>query len=379
MRELCVPAEIVQNPVNQVPTPPSIAEVEDQVEAVRGLAFERRVNIEPVTTDEIDRRLSRYLEVYYPDDQYARRSDAWGTIGVIPAGVQLKEAYDAYQQGQVLGYYDSQSEELVYTGDADLDQIEHFVLAHELTHAMDDQHFDLDRLDDMVVACQDERFQAALGIVEGSANHFATQVLIRYPGAPQGSIPADDQPEVPPFIVEMQAYPYTSGQRFADALADRGGPDGIDRALAMFPVSTEQVLHPEKYPDDEPRHVDVPDFGPTFGEGWRDLDAMEVGEMWLRAMLNLRLAAGDSESAAEGWDGATYRAWSDGEDVAVILSSVWDSPGEAREFRNALASWIAEEPSSPAVVLDVDGTRVHAGFGSSDAVMPAVVSALRSL
>ena len=88
--------------------------------------------------------------------------------------------------------------------------------------------------------------------------------------------------------------------------------------------------------------VDVPDFGPTFGEDWRDLDAMEVGEMWLRAMLGLRLADAEGEAAAAGWDGAVYRAWTDGEDVAVILSSEWDSPREAREFRATLASWIAE-------------------------------------
>jgi hypothetical protein len=378
MRTLCESPDIVVNPVNKVPTPPSIAEVQDQVEAVRGLEFQRRVNVEPVTPDEIDRRLSRYLETYYPDDFYARRSEAWGTIGVIPPGVQLKEAYDAYQQGQVLGYYDSQNGELVYTGDADLDRIEHFVLAHELTHAMDDQHFDLDRLDDMAVACEDEPFSAALGIVEGSANHFATQVLIRFPNATAGSLPEDDAPEVPPFIVALQAYPYTYGQRFADALADRGGTEEIDGALETLPVSTEQVLHPDRFPDDVPVVVDVPDFGPTFGEGWGDLDAMEVGEMWLRAMLNLRIADAEGESAAAGWDGAVYRAWTDGDDVAVVLSSEWDSPREAREFRAALASWIAEG-SVPASVLDADGTRVHAGFATSEEIMPAVVSALRSL
>ena len=152
MRRLCIPADIVVGPVNEIPTPPSIAEVEDQVEAVRGLSWERPVNVEPVTPSEIDRRLRRYLESYYPERFYARRSDAWQTIGVLPKDVGYLEAIDAYQQGQVLGFYDSQSEELVYTGDADLDRLEHFVLAHELTHAIDDQHFDLDRLDDLVVA-----------------------------------------------------------------------------------------------------------------------------------------------------------------------------------------------------------------------------------
>ena len=261
MRRLCIPADIVIGPVNEIPTPPSIAEVEDQVEAVRGLAWERPVNVEPVTPSEIDRRLRRYLESYYPERFYARRSDAWQTIGALPKDVGYLEAIDAYQQGQVLGFYDSQSEELVYTGDADLDRLEHFVLAHELTHAIDDQHFDLDRLDDLVVACEDEPFQAALGVVEGSANHFATQVLFRFPVATSGSLP-DDGPArpVPPFIVDLMAYPYSTGQRFVDTLADEGGPAAVDRALREFPTTTEQVMHPSKFPDEVAEQVDVPDF-----------------------------------------------------------------------------------------------------------------------
>ncbi len=379
MRRLCIPADIVIGPVNEIPTPPSIAEVEDQVKAVRGLSWERPVNVEPVTPSEIDRRLRRYLESYYPERFYARRSDAWQTIGVLPKDVGYLEAIDAYQQGQVLGFYDSQSEELVYTGDADLDRLEHFVLAHELTHAIDDQHFDLDRLDDLVVACEDEPFQAALGAVEGSANHFATQVLFRFPVATSGSLP-DDGPArpVPPFIVDLMAYPYSTGQRFVDTLADEGGPAAVDRALREFPTTTEQVMHPSKFPDEVAEQVDVPDLAPTFGEGWRDQDVMVVGELWLRTLLDLRLDEPAAADAAAGWGGATYRAWSDGDDVAVILSTVWDTPEDAKEFSEALARWVSKG-SDPALVLEADGTRVHAGFGSSDAVMGALASALQSL
>jgi hypothetical protein len=379
MRRLCLPADIPATRVPDLPTPPAIAEVEDQVEAVRDLAFERRVNVEPVTPEEIDRRLRRYLDVYYPKRFYRRRSDAWQTIGAIPPNVGILQAYDAYQQGQVLGFYDSQNEELVYTGDADLDRLEHFVLAHELTHAIDDQHFDLDRLDELVMRCADESFQAALGAVEGSANHFATQVLIRFPVAATGSVPDDASTErVPPLMLEIFAYPYTAGQLFADALADEGGPAAVNRALRRFPTTTEQVLHPSKYPDEVAERVDVPDLAPTFGPRWRDHDVMVVGEVWLKALLNLRLDEPTAADAAVGWGGATYRAWSDGEQVAVILSTVWDSPAEATEFRDALARWISHG-SAPALVLEAEGRRVHAGFASVEALMPALSSAVASL
>jgi hypothetical protein len=379
MRRLCIPADIVADPVKKVPTPPAIAEVEHQVETVRGLTYDRPVNIEPITAREMDRRLGNYFDAYYPKRFYARRSDAWATIGAIPRNVGILEALNSYQQGQVLGYYNSQNEELVYTGDATLDRIEHFVLAHELTHAIDDQHFDLDRLDDMVVHCDDEIFQAALGVVEGSANHFATQVLLRYPAAAPGSVPSGGSAgEVPPLITELQAYPYTAGQGFVDALADQGGPAAVNRALQTFPTTTEQILHPSKFPGDVAKPVDVPDFSPTFGRGWRDHDVMVVGEVWLKALLDLRLDEPTAASAAAGWGGGIYRAWSDGKDVAVIMSTVWDTPADAKEFSDALGQW-ESRGSGQGLVLEADGTRVNAGFATSKAEMGALSAALRSL
>jgi hypothetical protein len=378
MRRLCVAPDIEADPVAEVPTPPAIAEVADEVESVRGLEFDRPVNVEAITEAEMDRRLTDYLGTYYPERFYARRSEAWQTIGALPRDIGYLEALDAYQQGQVLGFYNSQNEELVYTGDAELNRIEQFVLAHELTHAIDDQHFDLDRLDGLVARCQEERFQAALGIVEGSANHFATQVLIRFPIQEVGSIPGDGAGEVPPFIVEMQAYPYTTGQRFADALSDANGPSAIDDALETFPTTTEQVLHPTKFPHEAGESVDVADFGPTFGSGWRDLDAMVVGELWLKELLHLRLEDQVAAPAAAGWGGGTYRAWTDGDDVAVIMSTVWDTPKDAQEFSRELGRWVSRG-SLPGLVMDADGTTVHAGFGSREPLMGAVLSILRSL
>ena len=378
MRRLCVAPDVEVDPVKVVPTPRAIAEVADEVESVRGLEFDRPVNVEPITEAEMDRRLADYLATYYPRRFYARRSEAWQTIGALPRDVGYLEAIDAYQQGQVLGFYNSQNEELVYTGDAELNRIEQFVLAHELTHAIDDQHFDLDRLDGLVARCQEERFQAALGIVEGSANHFATQVLIRFPIQEVGSIPEDGTQEVPPFIVDLQAYPYTTGQRFADTLSDANGPSAVDDALETFPTTTEQVMHPTKFPHEVGESLDVPDFAPTFAESWRDLDVMVVGELWLKILLNLRLDDVVAASAAAGWNGGIYRAWTDGDDVAVIMSTVWDTPKDAQEFSDALDRWVSRG-TLPGLVMDADGTTVHAGFGSREPLMGAVLSILRSL
>ena len=376
MKRLCIQPKVVSPPVTFKRTPPEIAQVESEVEQVRELRYRRRVNVEPVTDAEIDRRLRDYFVAAYPKRFYARRTEAWATIGAIPRGIGILEALNRYQQGQVLGFYNSQNEELVYTGDAQLTKVEQFVLAHELTHAIDDQHFDLDRLDRISQTCDDERFLASLGVVEGSANYFATQVVFRFPIQETGDLGGGETTGVPPLIQEVQAYPYTLGQTFVDALADDGGPGAVNQALERFPPTTEQVLHPSKFRKDEPTPVDVPDFAPTFGTGWKDLDVMLVGELWLKALLDTRLDKPTAERAAAGWDGGIYRAWSDGKDVAVILRTVWDTPQDAGEFASALRGWLG---TGVGIVMNARGTTVDAGFASSDQLLPALDSALRSL
>ena len=355
------------------PTPPAIETVEEQVETVRGLKYTSHVAVTPLTQEQIDRRLTKNFDKTYPADFYARRSEAWATIGVIPAGASIRDALLAYQTGQVVGYYNPANGQLVYIGDTDLDQTERFILAHELTHALDDQHFGLKRLDSVGARCDDEAFMAGLGAIEGSAQYFATQVLMRFPsdapvggGGDDGSLDA-----VPPFISALELWPYTAGMAFIQHLDGVGGTTEVDRALTTFPASTEQILHPERWPNDVPQPVDVPDLGPALGSGWQDLDVMTVGEAWLQNMLALRLDAGDAERAATGWDGGLYRAWTDGAHTAVVLRTVWDSAEDAQEFSDAMQAWTAD-----ATFVSLTGSGVDVGFASDAATLAALRSAL---
>jgi len=377
MRKLCDEVDLTSPRVTSRPTPPSIAEVESQVETVRGLRFERPVNVEPVTPQEIDRRLGRYFDVYYPRRAFARRTLAWRTIGAIPPGIGILEALRRYQQGQVLGFYNSVNGELVYTGDEQLTRIEQFILAHELTHAIDDQHFDLGRLDDLSNECDDERVFAGLGAVEGSATYFATQVILRFPIQEIGDIPGGATRGVPPMIEQLQIYPYQSGLDFVDHLVDGGGAAAVNTALREDPTTTEKILHPDTYPREGSTALDVPDFAPTFGAGWRDLDVMIVGELWLRVLLDLRIPTSDASAAAAGWDGGIYRAWTDGDDVAVILATTWDDPVEAAGFRGGLSTWIGDRTDR--IVVSGRDVDVDVGFATSEDLMPALESAIASM
>ncbi len=362
------------------PTPPVIARIEQDVEQLRGLSFTQPVAVDPVTRTQLVDGLQKSFDTSFPAEQYRRRSLAWATIGAIPAGTSLRQAEESFYGGQVIGYYDLESKQLVFIGTKDPTPIQQVTLAHELTHAIDDQNFGIQRVDQLGMSCQDETASAALATVEGNATYFMTQFALRFlTPQEQLSLATQNVPstaEIPPMVVQLGEWPYTAGFSFITYLNAHGGLKAIDGAIQDFPVSTEQIIHPERYPNDVPQPLDIPDIGPKLGSGWSDLDVMDVGEEWLSILLDLRLDSSQATSAAAGWDGAIYRAWSDGHGhVAIVLSTVWDAAGDASEFATAMSEWVDAGSGQSATVLPVSGSRVTVLFASDAATLASLQAA----
>jgi hypothetical protein len=377
MAKLCVPAKTSggKSP-GEGPIPPAITQVEHEVERFRGLQYDHPVQVEQISSSQMSARAKKSFEQEYPAALYDRRTIAWRTIGVIPADADLRTALLSFGAGQVVGYYDPTTGALVVTADPSptLTLSERYVLAHELTHAIDDQHFGLSRLDPLLKSCQDERFAAALGAVEGDAQYFARQVILAHPstniGGTGGGVPSD----VPPFVSQLQLWSYTAGERFIASVEASGGIEAVDRVMTHLPASTEQIIHPTSYPSDKPDPVDIPELASALGRGWTDLDVMQVGEEWLQLMLRLRLPAGQADAAAAGWGGSIYRAWTNGRHTAILLRTTWDTRGDAAQFLTAMQDWLRAGSQEDAAVV----ARVHGGvdvlFGSD----PVAVQALRA-
>jgi hypothetical protein len=364
------------------PTPPVIEDVMNEVEELRGFDYAHPVVAQPVDQQEIADDLVAYADIAYPREQYERRSLAWDTIGVIPDGTSLREAYEEYGSSQVIGYYDTLTGELKFIGTRSPSPLERITLAHELTHAIDDQRFGLERLDLLSAECRDERSAAAIAVVEGNATFFMLRWAQRFLSPEEqvqvGIEAAQQDPStdgIPPFIQRLQAWSYEQGLRFIGALESRGGLDAVDQAFEDLPVSTEQIIHPERYPNDAPTPVDVEDLAADLGEDWEDLDVMTIGEAWLSLALGLRIDAVSAQQATAGWDGGIYRAWSDGEDAAVVLSTAWDSEGDAEEFAAAMAEWL-EAGADPGRVLERDGTSVTVLFTTDEDMLERLEAAV---
>jgi hypothetical protein len=384
IRSLCVPESVPGGTPAAGSLPPELETIAGQVEQARGHDFVTPPKAEAISAEEMDRRIQESFEAYYPKQLYDRRTFAWRTLGVIPQDADLYEALRAFLTGGVVGFYDPQTGELVYQGSGDMGFAERITLAHELTHALDDQIFDLTRLDGLINRCQDERALAALGLIEGSAQYFAAASIAENPdinlsdllgsllqAASSGSPP----PGVPPFLYALETWPYTTGMSFVGTLASTGGTDAVDGAFERLPASTEQVMHPDAYPADRPEAVDIPDVTGTLGPAWGDLDAMTIGEEWLREMLALRLDDSTADAAAAGWDGGGYRAFTDGTDVVVVLRTAWDMPQDAAAFADALETWSSTDAVTPTV--GVDGSVVTAVFATSKGTREAATAGLR--
>jgi len=373
------PAQPAPGGTSEGPTPPAIEQVEGQVQQLRGLEFTEPVPVDAVSHDELVKGFSQSFDSSYPAKVYERRSRAWQAIGVVPPGTSIRRSIERFAGSQVIGYYDPLSGQLVFIGTDDPTSVQKVTLAHELTHALDDQHFKLERLNTLENDCADETYQAALGAVEGDATYFMILYAQRFLTFDEqlqlGLGPAPSTEGIPPFVVQLLTWPYTAGLSFIEAMDRRGGTEAIDDAMANFPLSTEQVIHPERYPNDAPTLVNVGDLGPRLGPGWTDLDVMGVGEAFLSIMLGLRLPRSTADSAAAGWDGGIYRAWSDGDHEAIVLSTVWDGPRDAAEFASAMQQWLGSREGRSASVLPVEGQRVRVLFASDAGTLTSLEAA----
>jgi hypothetical protein len=298
------------------------------VEEARGLKFLEEVKptvlLEPEFQEELEKRAA--------DPTDAARTEALLTVvGLLPAGTEVTELQT--DSDREFGFYDPATKELVTRND--LTPFARKVLVHELTHALDDQHFGIDR------DIGGDQAAAAFGaLVEGSAIRVERLFVASLPGEEQDDIAAREEQiggaTGPPSAAEqILGFPYLFGPSFVQALVD-GGPDRLNRAFSAPPTSSEQVLDPARYlSGDAPQIVARP---PTEGAV---TDEGEFGPLLLRLMLESRLDPAVAKEAAAGWDGDRYATWRspDGR-TCVRARFVMDTAEDSRQLQAALAAWV---------------------------------------
>jgi hypothetical protein len=323
--------------------------VEDVVVDLRGLPARQDVPRSLITPEELRQQVTEEFFEDYTDQDAADEAIVLSAFGFLPADLDLYALYIDLYSEQIAGYYDTEEEAfyVISSETGTLNASDEFIYAHEYTHALQDQHFDLDAFlyndDDAWWEVNADEGLARLALIEGDA----TLLQMLYLGTMSQEevtemieeITALDTPifnSAPKYIRQSLLFPYDGGLVFVQALHDKGGFDLVDAAYEDPPLSTEHILHPERYFDgDDPQVVELEDDLAVLGDDYRlVLPASTFGEFNLRMFLQEHMTGTGAEQAAEGWDGDLFAAYhNDGSgDTVVVMLTVWDSPGEAQEY-----------------------------------------------
>jgi hypothetical protein len=315
-----------------------VAEISDFVAREQGVPFLEPVDVELLGEGAFqDRLLADFDEDV---DDLRRQEHAFKALGLVDADVDLAEAMRSLLGAGVVGFYDPETGELVVRG-ASMTPYVRTTIAHELTHALDDQHHDLDRpeYDDAA----DEVGFGFSALVEGNAR--------RIEAAYHDAMSADEQAQatseelalgagidigaVPLVLIELMAAPYQLGQALVDDLVAEGG-ETLTAAFADPPTTSEQVIDPSAYIAREGR-VDVPHpqvAGQVVDEG-------VLGQFMIDILLRSEMGR-SAEDAADGWGGDWAVVWTDGSRSCVTATVVGDDVEETEELAQAFDRWAAE-------------------------------------
>ena len=320
----------------------------EAAERIRGLTRKRPVPCFVHNADQVRGHLQSLLATKLPEGKLKLEEQLYKAIGLIPAEFNYAGGIIDLYVSQLGGYYDPDAQHFVMAGWIPA-AVQGPIAVHELTHALQDQYFELSSFIDLK-AMPSDALLARSALAEGDA----TAVMIDHARLQVGQLPIAREKNVeavmmqnlmgasvmpglehiPDSMKAMLIFPYTSGLRFVHALLQRGGYRGVDAAFRTPPASTEEILHPEKY-GQPPDFEVLEDSGALahVGEGFKVLYGDTIGEFGISALLAIGSADRPAAArAAAGWGGDRATLLTHGERTVLIWRLKWDTTADAAEF-----------------------------------------------
>src|SRR5882672_3401511 len=342
------------------------AKHKEDVTKLRGLEFKAPVAVGAYSKQELLDFLKAEFEKDLPKEKAERYQRGYAKFGLIPADLDIYEAYLELFGSSIAGFYHPKTKELRLIragekGDAEEDALkamgidmESITLVHELTHAAQDQNFELSTLP-IEDETNDDLVMALKSVIEGDASavgwkyQFKDQFEMVIGGINQtyktGMLPGKAG-KLPAYLRLSLTFPYGYGTDFIVKYlkGTKGELKDINNLFKDFPLSSEQILHPEKYYDKEKRNnpilVTMPDLEKLFGAPWKESFNNVHGEfatkLVLREFKGDKLRLGMIDRAAEGWGGDRYVVLEDDKKNAMyVWYTTWDTEKDAKEFYEA--------------------------------------------
>lgn len=346
-----------------------MAAVEAFVIVTRGLEPQEPVALTFLDSEQVRQRTIDDFEEDTTPGEVADDALVLGIFGLMDPRLDLYDLLIRLYSEGVAGFYDPDTQELVVVSEGSFNAYERTVYAHEYTHALQDQAFGIraSGFSDEQFDADPEKFSAIQAVMEGDASLLEEQYLDTYSVTERGyynrAVNDTDVSvyfELPDFLLRDFIFPYQQGRDFVRRYYRQDGWAGVDALWQDPPVSTEQILHPERYEvGDLPAIVARPALTETLGSGWRQLDSSVNGEWYTYLILahgddpDTRVGETAAAEAAEGWGGDGYSVFYNEAGAKMVLAAhwVWDTPGDAQEFAAAFATY-AEARFGPGAAQD---------------------------
>jgi hypothetical protein len=314
---------------------------------LRELSILKNVKSGAQSRAEIERMIIRNLDSETTPAEMHAAEVLLRVFGLAPRDFAYRNFLIKLLTEQVAGYYDPKAQQFYLADWIELEG-QKPVMAHELTHALQDQHFNLKRFENWPKGDSDAEL-AAHALIEGDAtlamtlymakNPLVALAFIRSLGSQETA--TEQFKQAPRALRESLLFPYEEGSEWATQLYKRGGWEMVSEAFTKLPQSSEQILHAEKYFSYEtPQKLMLPDFKAVLGPTWKKLDYDVNGEWGYYLILDEFLNdATESKPAAAGWGGDRFELYETGkpDEFFVAQITAWDTPRDAREFFDAYA------------------------------------------
>jgi hypothetical protein len=341
-----------------------IEELTAKLSEITGLEVRRKVPYAMIDRKELRKFLERRIAEEIKDEEIRIEETLLKKFGLVPADFDLKKTTIELYTEQAAAFYDFKRKKLFVLESADT-ALQEAALTHELAHALADQHFRLARFLDRA-GNSDDGALARLAVMEGQASWLMAEMMARATGQSLRTSPelvdlmsrmmgagGADSPvydQAPLYIRESLIFPYTSGMKFQQAVLEKLGGRGFLEVFRRPPVSTQQVLHPDKYLNGTGTlAVELPKWN---SRGYRKLAEGSVGEFDYAVLLRQYLDEEATRRIAPAWRAGRYRLFEHKQDGRTVLlqASSWETEQKAGEFfaayRKVLAGkWKAIEVS----------------------------------
>src|SRR6266550_57118 len=335
----------------------------EETSKIRELPILRPVKSGAQSRAEIESMLVKNLYEQMTTAEMHGTEVAYRKFGLAPANFEYRPFIIKLLLEQVAGYYDPVAREFYLADWLELES-QKPVMAHELTHALQDQHFNLRRFQKWPHGDSDAQL-AAHSLIEGDATlammvYMAKNPLVAlaFTRSLSTGVSTEQFNQAPRALRESLIFPYLQGSAWAMVVYKRDGFTGLSKAFTNLPLSTEQIMHPEKYlAYERPLKITLPDLSNLLNAAdksatseppaanrslptasWHRIDSDVNGEWGYYLLLDQFLnSPAESRQAAAGWAGDRYDVYEGAEpgQSMIAQTSVWDTETDAREFFDA--------------------------------------------